>query len=66
VRTKEGRDLEMYFARQIKPELLEGPIVDGIPEVFRRRYFEAFSVSPPAVPQINNYLNISAGLTKDG
>jgi class 3 adenylate cyclase len=53
VRTKEGRDLEMYFACQIRPELLEGPITDGIPEAFRKRYLESFSVPPLAIPAIS-------------
>lgn len=43
VRTKEGRHLEMYFARQLKPELLAHP------DRFHALYQERFLESPPPV-----------------
>jgi class 3 adenylate cyclase len=53
VRIKEGREMQMYFALKLKPELLTGPIIDGIPEAFRIRYEQAFSKPPKAFPQMN-------------
>jgi len=53
VRIKEGREMPMYFALKLKPELLTGPVVDGIPEAFRIRYEQAFSKPPKAFPGMN-------------
>jgi len=50
VRIKEGREMQMYFALKLKPELLAGPVIDGIPEAFRIRYEQAFAKPPKAFP----------------
>lgn len=47
VRIKEGRQLEMYFARQVRSELLGGN-VDGIPARFSELYYRRFGQEPPA------------------
>jgi len=48
---KEGRRMEMYFAVSPKPELLQGPVVDGIPEAFRKAYEDAFGEPPKSFPK---------------
>jgi class 3 adenylate cyclase len=53
VRIKEGREMEMYFALRLKPELLAGPLIDGIPQAFRTRYEQAFSRPPRSFPNVN-------------
>jgi class 3 adenylate cyclase/ligand-binding sensor domain-containing protein len=53
VRIKEGREMEMHFALRPRAELLEGPVVNGIPEAFRARYEEAFSVPPKSFPDLS-------------
>ena len=53
VRIKEGREMEMYFAIRLKPELLTGPLVDGIPQSFRTKYEQAFSKAPRSFPNLN-------------
>lgn len=53
VRTKEDREVEMYFALGLKPELLEGPMLeDGIPIAYRKKYEELFSYPPRAFPHL--------------
>ncbi len=53
VRTKEDREVEMYFALGLKPELLEGPTLeDGIPVAYRKKYEELFSYPPRAFPHL--------------
>jgi class 3 adenylate cyclase len=52
VRIKEGREMEMHFALRPRAELLEGPVVNGIPEAFRARYEEAFSMPPKSFPAL--------------
>jgi class 3 adenylate cyclase len=47
---KEGRKMEMFFAVGPKPELLHGPVVDGIPQAFRAEYEKAFGESPRSFP----------------
>jgi class 3 adenylate cyclase len=49
VRIKEGRQIEMYFANQVRPELGES---DGgaIPERFSELYYHRFGRNPPAFP----------------
>ncbi|MFL6447960.1 MAG: adenylate/guanylate cyclase domain-containing protein [Bryobacteraceae bacterium] len=49
VRIKEGRQLEMYFAQQVRPELL-GQNRDGVPERFAELYQQRFGQAPPAIP----------------
>ncbi len=51
VRIKEGRELEMQFALGPKPELLRGPVVEGIPTAFREKYEAAFHRTPKAFPE---------------
>lgn len=51
VRIKDGRDLEMQFALGLKPELLNGPIIDGMPAAFREKYEAVFHHSPRAFPE---------------
>jgi class 3 adenylate cyclase len=46
VRIKEGRLIEMYFAQQVRPELLEGDR-DGIPQRFSELYSRRFGRTPP-------------------
>jgi len=46
---KEGRKLEMYFARGIQPELLDGD-TNGIPAAFSKLYNQRFGRSPRAIP----------------
>ena len=53
IRIKEGREMEMYFAIRLKPELLSGPLIDGIPQSFRTRYEAAFSKPPKSFPSLN-------------
>jgi hypothetical protein len=66
VRIKEGRELEMYFALRPRPEVLAGPLVDGVPEAFRAKYEQAFSTPPKSFPDIalfaelNNLLSVEA------
>lgn len=49
VHTKDGRDLEMYFVRGVREELLNGD--SGlVPEAFASLYRERFGVVPPAFP----------------
>jgi class 3 adenylate cyclase len=48
VKTKEGREVEMYFALGIRPELLDGN--EHIPEPFARLYQERFGAPPRACP----------------
>lgn len=56
VRIKEGREMDMYFAVRLKPELLLGPIINGIPEAFRQKYEQVFSTTPRSFPNLNgNY-----------
>jgi class 3 adenylate cyclase len=50
VRIKEGRQVEMHFALAPRSELLQGPVVDGIPAAFRSRYEAAFGALPRAFP----------------
>ena len=50
IRIKEGRELEMHFALGVKPELLEGPLIDGVPAAFRAAYEAAFAQPPRAFP----------------
>jgi class 3 adenylate cyclase len=50
VRIKEGREMEMFFAVGPKPELLQGPLVNGIPEAFRAAYEKAFGELPRSFP----------------
>lgn len=52
VRTKEGREVEMYFALGLKPELVEGPLLDGMPVAYRNRYEQVFSNPPRAFPDL--------------
>jgi adenylate cyclase len=47
---KEGRRMEMYFAVGPKLELLEGPVVDGIPGAFFTAYEKAFGEAPRSFP----------------
>jgi len=56
---KEGRRMEMYFAVNPRPELLQGPVVDGIPEAFRKAYEEAFGEAPKAFPQYIQSLTVA-------
>jgi class 3 adenylate cyclase len=51
IRIKDGRDFEMYFARGLRPELLRGPISDGMPLRFRDSYEAAFGHPPRAFPE---------------
>jgi class 3 adenylate cyclase len=57
VRIKEGRELEMYFAIQPKPDLLAGPWKNGVPEAFRMKYEQVFSKSLKAFPSMNGKLH---------
>jgi class 3 adenylate cyclase len=50
VRIKEGREMEMYFAVGPKFDLLQGPVVDGVPEAFRSAYEKAFGEAPRSFP----------------
>ena len=52
VRIKEGREMQMYFALRVKPELLAGPFTDGMPEAFRAKYEKAFSKPPKSFPAV--------------
>ncbi len=64
VRIKEGREMEMQFAIGPKPELLRGPIVDGIPAAFREQYKAAFHHSPRAFPEfllVSEALAVTSG-----
>jgi adenylate cyclase len=49
VRIKEGRLIEMYFARQVRSELL-GNDRDTIPEGFAELYHQRFGRNPMAFP----------------
>jgi adenylate cyclase len=49
VRIKEGRQIEMYFAQQVRPELL-GSDRDGVPQRFFELYNQRFGETPPAFP----------------
>lgn len=53
VRIKEGREMDMYFALRLRPELLVGPVVDGIPEAFRAKYEAVFHKAPRSFPNSN-------------
>ena len=50
VKIKEGREMEMFFAVGPKPELLQGPLIDGVPEAFRKAYENAFGEPPKSFP----------------
>ncbi len=50
VRIKEGREMEMFFAIGPRTELLQGEVVDGIPEAFRIAYEKAFGEAPRSFP----------------
>ncbi len=50
VRIKEGREMEMYFAIGPKTELMQGPTVEGVPQVFRDAYEKAFGEAPKSFP----------------
>jgi hypothetical protein len=50
VKIKEGREMEMYFAIGPRTDLLQGPLVDGIPEAFRTAYEKAFGEPPRSFP----------------
>ncbi|HEX4811030.1 MAG TPA: adenylate/guanylate cyclase domain-containing protein [Bryobacteraceae bacterium] len=52
VKIKEGREMEMYFALGPSEDLLQGDVVDGMPEKFRQRYEEKFGVSPRSFPSL--------------
>jgi hypothetical protein len=47
---KEGRRMEMYFAVGPKRALLQGPLINGIPEGFLTAYESAFGEPPRAFP----------------
>jgi class 3 adenylate cyclase len=49
VRIKEGRQLEMYFARQVRSELLDSD-ENGIPSRFAELYYRRFGQQPVALP----------------
>jgi class 3 adenylate cyclase len=49
VHTKDGRDLEMYFVRGVREELLAGDS-GPIPAAFARLYQERFGAAPPSFP----------------
>jgi class 3 adenylate cyclase len=55
VRIKEGRQIEMYFAEQVKSELL-GNEADGIPERFSELYYQRFGRTPVAFPSVKSEL----------
>jgi class 3 adenylate cyclase len=47
---KEGRRMEMYFACNPKLELLEGPLINGVPAAFFTAYEKAFGEPPRSFP----------------
>lgn len=49
VRIKEGRQIEMYFAQQIRPELV-GTYRETIPEAFAELYHQRFGRMPATFP----------------
>ncbi len=49
VRIKEGRQMEMWFAQQVRPDLL-GKTQDGVPQPFAELYHQRFGHMPPAFP----------------
>ncbi len=49
VRIKEGRLIEMFFAQQVRPELLDGDS-SGMPKRFSELYHRKFGQSPLAFP----------------
>jgi len=50
VKIKEGREMEMYFAVGPKLELLQGPLVNGVPQAFFSAYEKAFGEAPKSFP----------------
>jgi len=50
VKIKEGREMEMYFAVGPKLELLQGALVNGVPQAFLSAYEKAFGEAPKSFP----------------
>ncbi len=50
VRIKEGRELPMFLARGPAHELMDGPVINGVPEAFARKYRETFGEEPKSFP----------------
>ncbi len=51
IHIKGGQELEMHFALAPLPELIEGPLKDGIPLAFREKYEATFGHSPKSFPE---------------
>lgn len=54
IKTKDGREMEMFLAEGPARELLFSAVKDGVPEAFAARYRARFSEEPLAFPELKN------------